>query len=368
MPEKHLIIKIRELIKELKVLDTKIKEHENKIKRGDQNKKDVEKLKKEIEDLKRRENEFQKERSYLQKVVQLQGTLETKERRIKELKDQIKELEQNNEQIEELNKEIVDLKRKKDEFENEIIKLKNDIRESKIKIEGYENRELLLENEIKENELNHENRLKGINAEYCKKLNDFKSKTIANIKQQRENHSREMEEIRIHNNWLEDEVKTHKMERSQMKNDLNELKKNMSRYCAEENQHILYLGQLCSDLQRNWYRHVIPKHFRVEQHAYKVKHIIRDICEIPSEEEQRDANRRWRELKSRIDWKQNERLIEAIKRLQQQRNLAAHPKDLSEEGARSAAEELRKQGKLGAKPSFEDVLKLIRLWVSSESL
>ncbi|XP_031575318.1 uncharacterized protein LOC116308938 [Actinia tenebrosa] len=222
---------------------------------------------------------------------------------------------------------------------------------------------------MKENQQNHQNRMKDAIAKGEKNINILRNETIAKIMQLKDNHSKEMDEMRESNNFLEKDVKKLKTEHSKMESKLNEYKEYVS-YCTEENQHILYIGQLCSNLQTNWYRYVMPKHCHDEHRAYTVKDIIDDIgdCTILSEEEQNDTKRRWKELQSKIDWKKNKRLIEAIKRLRHQRNQAAHPKVLSEEGARSAAEELRKQGKLNVKPSFDDVMGLINLWKSSISL
>lgn len=366
MPEQHLINKIRELSKELRELDTKITALERKINPRDQNKNDS---LEQLEDLKRKKDELQKERSYLQKQVQLQGNLETKEKRIKTFekqiktyKNEIKELEQNNQQIEELNNDIVHLQRK-------IIELKSEIQQLKKKIEERDNRMLLLEKEMKENELNHKNRMKDITAEHEEEIKDLRYKTMAKIEQKQKTHSREMNEIHKSNDFLEHEVQELKAKHSKMENELCNYKKYVS-YCSEENKHILYIGQICSDLQTNWYRHVMPKHCHVKGRAYKVKNIIEDICdsEILSEEEQKEAQRKWNELQSEEEWKKNKRLIKAIKRLQYERNQAAHPKDLSKEGAKSAAEELKKQGILKVKPSFQDAQILISLWESSKSL
>ncbi|XP_031575313.1 coiled-coil domain-containing protein 18-like [Actinia tenebrosa] len=368
MPEKHLIEEIKKMNKKLKDLNTQIAANEYKL-REVPNRKSEEKFNKVIEDLKREKEKGEEKRYLLQKVVKLQGTLETKEVKITQLKHQIEELQKNNGQIQELNEEIVDLKQEKDQLENEIIKLKNDIRGLKEKIEERDVRVELLEKEMKENHENHQNIMKDFIAKSDKDIKDLRYKTSANITQLKDNHSREMDEMRESNNFLENEVKELKTKLSKMESELNECKKHVS-YCTEENKHILYIGQLCSDLQTNWYRYVMPKHCHDEHRAYKVNHIIDDIGDstILSEEEQNDAKRRWKELQSKIDWEKNERLIEAIKRLRQQRNRAAHPKVLSEEGAKRAADELKKQGKLKAKPSFEDVMGLINLWKSSKSL
>jgi hypothetical protein len=77
--------------------------------------------------------------------------------------------------------------------------------------------------------------------------------------------------------------------------------------------------------------------------------------------------RRWEELKKRIG-KDFKKLIKAIRRLQDERNNVAHPGSLDEKGARSAAVELEKQGKLAGPISFENVENIIELWITSNSL
>ncbi|XP_031570676.1 uncharacterized protein PFB0145c-like [Actinia tenebrosa] len=355
MPEKHLIEEIKEMNKKLTVLKAQTTENEKIKLSGYRNRGYIEKLNKDMEDLKREKEEVEKKREYLQKVVKLQGTLEKREGKTIQLKDRIEELEQENEQIEELIKEIADLNQKRDQLENEIIKLKSDIRELKKEIK-----------EMKENHENHQNSMKDAIAKSEENINILRYEMSVKIRQLEDNHTREMDEL---NNFFENDVDKLKTEHSKMESKLNEYKKHVS-YCTEENQHILYIGQLCSNLQTNWYRYVMPKRCHVEHRPYKVKDIIDDIDDrvLLSEEEQNDAKRRWKELQSKIDWKKNKRSIKAIKRIQHQRNQAAHPKVLSEEEAKSAAEELRKQGKLNVKPSFEDVIELINLWKSSISL
>lgn len=371
MPDQQLINNIRELNKELKELNTQITLHERKLsRRGNQNTYDVEELRKQLEDLKRRKNEIQKEKNCLQEVVKLQGALENREKRIKESEKQIKKLEKEKEKLEEINdEEIGKLKEEIAELKRTVTDLKSEIQELKQKIEERDNCMLQLEKEMKENEHNHKNRMKEITAKHEEEIKDLRYKTSAKIQEQEKIHSREMNEIRESNEFLEHEANHLKASHSKMENDLNNYKKYVS-YCSEENQPILYLGQIFSDLQTNWYRYVMPTRCHAEQLAYKVKDIEDDIedRDLLTEKEQEEAQRRWEELQDEIEWKKNQRLMKGIKRLRAERNRKAHPKALSAAGAKSAAEKLRDQGILKVKPSFDDVLILIKLWESSMSL
>lgn len=105
----------------------------------------------------------------------------------------------------------------------------------------------------------------------------------------------------------------------------------------------LLLGELCWRIQAMMYEKVLPNSYDYKK-SYKIKHIEEDIEELADEKQQREAQRRWAELKKKLNWKKS-RHTRAMKSIQDSRNTTAHP-DLNEELLVTSAEVMEKAEKL----------------------
>ncbi|KXJ19943.1 hypothetical protein AC249_AIPGENE24848 [Exaiptasia diaphana] len=122
---------------------------------------------------------------------------------------------------------------------------------------------------------------------------------------------------------------------------------------------LLHFGELCWQIQGKMYKKVLPKHY-VPVRSYKVKNIDKDVKKLAQTDEERNAAKeRWKVLKSKLNW--SEELEEAIKSLQDSRNIEAHPR-ISESSLLDFAKVLEKDGILKGWLSLERVSELIEIW------
>ena len=121
----------------------------------------------------------------------------------------------------------------------------------------------------------------------------------------------------------------------------------------------LRLGELSRQLQAKMYAYVLPQLFTPIGN-YKVKTIRHDVEKLPkTEEEKEKARKRWVELQTKLDW--NETYEEAMKQLQQNRNVDAHPK-LTAQLLHEAVDVMDSKGNLKGWLSRECVTVLINMW------
>ena len=121
----------------------------------------------------------------------------------------------------------------------------------------------------------------------------------------------------------------------------------------------LRLGELSRQLQAKMYAYVLPQLFTPIAN-YKVKTIRRDVEKLPKTEEEKEAARqKWTELQKKLNW--NEMYEEAVKLLQENRNVDAHPK-ITVKLLHEAADVMEAKGNLKGWLSRECVDVLIDMW------
>ena len=123
----------------------------------------------------------------------------------------------------------------------------------------------------------------------------------------------------------------------------------------------LRLGELSRQLQTKMYAYVFPQSFSPIGN-YKVKNIRRDVDKLPktaTEEEKTQARKRWEQLQKKLNW--DEAYEDAVKLLQENRNVDAHPK-ISFKLLQEAAETMDEKGSLKGRLSRECIDVLIQMW------
>lgn len=134
---------------------------------------------------------------------------------------------------------------------------------------------------------------------------------------------------------------------------------------ASDVQASLYLGELSRQLQGKMYAYVFPQSFSPIGN-YKVKTIRRDVERLPkTAEEKEKARKRWEELQNKLNW--SEMYEDAIKLLQENRNMDAHP-IISAKLLQKAVEIMDARGNLKGRLSRECVDVLIKMWKILQSL
>jgi len=122
----------------------------------------------------------------------------------------------------------------------------------------------------------------------------------------------------------------------------------------------LSMGELCRQLQNKMYKIVFPYSFSSGRH-YTMKNIHRDLDKLPQPTEEKERSKtKWGELNEKFQWE--EAYEEAMKALQESRNIDAHPSPLTEEGLIRAAEILNAKGDLKGWLSLKRVHDLIHIW------
>ena len=128
----------------------------------------------------------------------------------------------------------------------------------------------------------------------------------------------------------------------------------------------LSLGELCRQLQNKMYKMIFPNSF-LSNRNYKMKNIRRDLEKLPQSNEDKDrSKKRWHELKEKLKW--DECYEDAMKSLQDSRNLDAHPRPLTEDMLNSAAEMMDSKGNLKGYLSLKRVHDLIDVWKQIQAM
>ncbi|XP_078349166.1 uncharacterized protein LOC144634088 [Oculina patagonica] len=128
----------------------------------------------------------------------------------------------------------------------------------------------------------------------------------------------------------------------------------------------LSLGELCSQLQNKLYKVIFPNSFMASRN-YKMKNIRRDLEKLPQPKEDKDRSRKkWDEIREKLTW--DEYYEDAMKSLQDSRNLDAHPSPLTEEMLNRAAEIMDSKGNLKGYLSLKRVHELISMWKQVQTM
>ena len=128
---------------------------------------------------------------------------------------------------------------------------------------------------------------------------------------------------------------------------------------------MLYLGELCCQIQGKMYKAVLPAHYTPIR-SYKIKTIERDIQKlVKTTQEKEKAQQKWNELREKLHWQ--EKYVDVMKSLQDSRNNEAHPA-LNEELLLRFATEMESQGVLKGWLSLQSINDLIMMWKYLSSL
>lgn len=128
----------------------------------------------------------------------------------------------------------------------------------------------------------------------------------------------------------------------------------------------LSLGELCRQFQNKLYKIIFPHSFMPNRN-YKMKNIWRDLDKLPQTEEEKErSKKKWDELRKKLKW--DESYEDAMKSLQESRNLDAHPSPLTEEILNKAAEILDSKGNLKGWLSLKRVHELIAMWKTTQTM
>ena len=122
----------------------------------------------------------------------------------------------------------------------------------------------------------------------------------------------------------------------------------------------LSLGELCRQFQNKLYKVIFPNSFMPNRN-YKMKNIWRDLERLPQPKEEKErSKKKWDEVREKLKW--DESFEDAMKSLQESRNLDAHPSPLTEEILNRAAEIMDTKGNLKGWLSLKRVHELITMW------
>ena len=114
------------------------------------------------------------------------------------------------------------------------------------------------------------------------------------------------------------------------------------------------------------YKIIFPNSFQSNRN-YKMKNIWRDLDRLPQlEEEKQRSRKKWDEVKQKLKW--DECYEDAMKALQESRNVDAHPTPLTEEGLVRAAEVMESKGNLKGWLSLKRVNELITMWKNVQTM
>lgn len=276
-------------------------------------------------------------------------------------------------QIDEKNKEIVDLRKAMETLEEQNQELTVALKSRNEEIKALKTRISRLENDKKE----LEDELRSVKVKVSRMENDIKELSEAKISQEEKN--MEMQE-----NF--DKVSGKMESRNQaLKKEIKEIRESQHKeippsaglprgtrqiappllprhlQIADRELHAsLSLGELCRQLQNKMYKIVFPNSFASSRN-YKMKNIRRDLDKLPQPTEEKErSKKRWDELCLKFKW--DEAYEEAMKALQDSRNLDAHPSPLSEDGLNRAAEMMDVKGNLKGWLSLKRVHELIAVW------
>ena len=276
-------------------------------------------------------------------------------------------------QVDEKDKEIVNLRKAVETLEEQNQELTVALKSRNEEIKGLKTRIGRLENDKKE----LEDELRSVKVKVNRMENDIKELSEAKMAQEEKN-------MELQENF--DKVSGKMETRNQaIKKEIREIRESQHKeippsvalqrgarqitppllprhlQIADRELHAsLSLGELCRQIQNKMYKVVFPNSFSSSRN-YKMKNIRRDLDKLPQPTEEKErSNKRWDELNGKFKW--DEAYEEAMKALQDSRNLDAHPSPLTEEGLNRAAEMMDAKGNLKGWLSLKRVLELISIW------
>ena len=121
----------------------------------------------------------------------------------------------------------------------------------------------------------------------------------------------------------------------------------------------IYLGEMCSRIQAMMYQSVLPGKYNHKTN-YLVKYLEEDIAKIKETEKKNEAQRKWAELKKKLNWEDTLHK-RTIKELKSGRNKTAHP-TLSEKVLLESLAVMKKHGELNGWTEEKSVEDLIEMW------
>lgn len=278
-------------------------------------------------------------------------------------------------QIDDKNREIVELRKAVETLEeqnkelNVALKLRNEeIKNLKLRLNRLENDKKELEDE-----------LRSVQVKVSRMEKDIKELSDAKMSQEEKNMELQ-EHVDIVNGKMESRNQALKKEIKDIKESQHKVEMPLPVSVARGGRQInhpmllpphlqladrelqasLSLGELCRQVQNKMYKAVLPTLFSPKRN-YKIKNIRRDLEKYPlSIAEKQKCNTKWQELTTQFTW--DEAYEEAMKGLQESRNVDAHPSPLTEEGLNRAAEMMNAKGNLKGWSSLKRVRELISIW------
>ena len=280
-------------------------------------------------------------------------------------------------QIDEKNREIFDLRKAMESLEEKNQELTVELKSRNKEIKALKDRIGQLENDKKD----LEDELESVKVKVNRMENEIKELSKAKVAQE-ENNMIVQENLNKISGKMESRNQSIKKELKEMKESQHipppsgglpraarqitpPLRKHLQ--IADRELHAsLSLGELCRQLQNKMYKMVFPNSFSSVRN-YKMKNIYRDLDKLPQPTEEKErSKKKWGELHGKLHW--DEAYEEAMKALQESRNIDAHPSPLTEEGLNRAAEMMDAKGTLKGWLSLKRVLDLIHIWKQLQTM
>ena len=281
-------------------------------------------------------------------------------------------------QIDEKNREIVDLRKAMESLEEQNQELTVELKSRNEEIKALKARIGRLENDKKD----LEDELRSVKVKVNRMENDIKELSEAKVAQEeknmilQENLNKVSGKMESRNQSIKKELKEMKesqhipppsggLPRAARQITPPLLRKHLQ-IVDRELHASLSLGELCRQLQNKMYKMVFPNSFSSVRN-YKMKNIYRDLDKLPQATEEKErSKKKWGELHGKFQW--DEAYEEAMKALQESRNIDAHPSPLTEEGLSRAAEMMDAKGTLKGWLSLKRVLDLIHIWKQLQTM
>jgi len=275
-----------------------------------------------------------------------------------------REIQEKNEAISRLNKDMKDLREQNVDLKITVESKNREIKALKDKIDKLETEKKVLETKLRSVEVELEAVRKDfLELKKANKINEEKNvileENVEKLSKKMDGMKQSLEEARSENTSLQKKVQD--LEYAvQRKAPFGVSERMALSYLSDPVERAsLILGELCWRIQAMMYEKVLPNSYDYKK-SYKVKHIEEDIAELDDDQQKREAQRRWAELKKKLNWKKS-RHTRAMKSIQDSRNMKAHP-DLSEELLVTSAEVMEKAEKLTDWHDPACVQELIEMW------
>ena len=322
----------------------------------------------------------------LEERKELNFLLKAKDKQIESLKKQVIHLKVVNEDLKErlisleaesteLTKKNEDLEKKIDELIDdlksknaEIILLKGEIDELKTQVKKLTIDNEKVTNQMKKVNTDNEkvrNQMKKVNTDNEKVRNQLKKVNTDNTQLKEtcallEGKNMELEDKVT---LLDDKIQFYKEEQKKIKQKLEDQIRSRRQERAIEmpkSNDALVLGELCWRVQSMIYKNVLPQSEYDERVSYKIDYLEQDLDLL---EEKVQAKKAWKEVLETLNWDERKvkRLARAMRMIQGQRNVVAHP-ELNEEMINQSVQRMNAEGKLSCWCSFADVTELICAW------